>query len=155
MEQIEAVGTLLGALFAGWAAWQARRAARSLEAQSKQNELFQRELSVDAHWMRYQEYYEKCIELFSAHPGMPLASYQALDGIQQRKLNLAAIALLQAVDQAYRAEDRRAEVLASYLNYHAGPLCTDDAIHNGGILSSRTIGLGTEFACGRAFSPYS
>jgi hypothetical protein len=89
--------------------------------------------------MRYQEFYERCIEVFARHPGMPREDYEALNGVEQRRLHLAAIALIQALDQAYRAEDPRAENFKFYLRYYEGPLTTEGAIHNGAVLDPRTL----------------
>ncbi len=57
--------------------------------------------------MTYQNFYAACINLFDRHPGMPLVAYLALDGDDQRKINIAANAWMQTLDLAYRANDPR------------------------------------------------
>lgn len=96
--------------------------------------------------MRYQECYGRCIDLFERHPGMPLADYEQLGGADKRRIHIAAMALLQALDLAYRAGDPgRAASIRRFLIDYAGPLLTDGAIRPGALKSTETISAWNEF----------
>ncbi len=134
------IGTLVAAAFSGWAAHSAWRAARGAEALGSSAERFQREQSSDSQWMRYQEFYRDCIPLFDLHPGMPREAYLELSGQEKRRLHLAAVALLQTLDLAYRAHDEfRAGNIREYLDNHEGPLSTPNAINSGALMHHRTF----------------
>jgi hypothetical protein len=134
------IGTVLAAAFTGWAAHSAWRAAKGAEAQGQSVEQLQREQAIDAQWMRYQDYYRDCIPLFDKYPGMPRDDYLALTGQDQRRLHLAAVALLQTLDLAYRAKDEfRAGSIRRYLENHEGPLATPNAINSGVLMHRRTF----------------
>jgi hypothetical protein len=135
-----ALATIAAAIFAAWAAAEARKAAGLSAKQSLRSEEYQREAAIDAQWMRFQEFYKECIPLFEKHPGMPLAAYESLNGADQRRLHLTAIALLQALDLAYRAGDNfRADNIQAYLRWYEGPLATEGAIDAGAIMHVRTF----------------
>jgi hypothetical protein len=130
---LASLSTLAAAIFAGWAAFEAKRAAET-------SERFQREQSIDHQWMIYQEYYGRCIDLYKNHPGMPPEAYLELPGDDKRRLHLAAVALLQTLDLAYRANDvERAGTIKEMLCDHRGPLITDGAIRIGAIADQRTL----------------
>jgi hypothetical protein len=127
-------GTVVAAGFSGWAAYAAWKAAVHAKRQSEATELFQREQAVDAQWMRYQDFYKDCIDLYDKNPGMPLTAYELLQGDAKRRLHLAAVALLQTIDLAYRADDVfRAANLKAHLRFHEGPLATPGAIEPGAL----------------------
>jgi hypothetical protein len=139
-EIASSIATVLAALFAGWAAFEARGAAKNANEQSKRSEDFQREQSIDAQWMRYQDFYKDTIGLYAGSPGMALENYEKLDGVEKRKLHLTAIALLQTLDLAYRAGDEmRARNLKRYLQWNEGPLATVGAIDAGALKHARTF----------------
>jgi hypothetical protein len=142
---ITAVATAVAAGFAGWAAFHARRAAVDAQQQAKRSEEFQRELAVDGQWMRYQDAYKDCIDLYEKNPGMPLAAYEALSGAEKRRLHIAAVALLQTLDLAYRAGDEfRSANIKMHLSFHEGPLATPRAIEPGALKHDRTISAWNE-----------
>ena len=90
--------------------------------------------------MKYQDFYRDCIPLYNKYPGMPVAAYQKLDGSDQRRLHLAAVALLQTLDLAHRAGDSgRAANIEKFLADHEGPLITDGAIRFGALASINTL----------------
>lgn len=135
-----ALATAVAALFAGRAASHARAAAEDAREQAQRSEDFQREQSIDAQWMRYQDFYKDTIGLYAGSPGMALRKYEKLDGVEKRKLHLAAIALLQTLDLAYRAGDEfRANNLRTYLKWNEGPLATVGAIDAGALKHHRTF----------------
>jgi hypothetical protein len=137
---LEALGTVAAALFAGWAAFQAKQAAKGSNEQAQRSEEIQREQAIDAQWMRYQDFYKETIGLYADSPGMALQRYEALGGVEKRKLHLAAIALLQTLDLAYRAgDDFRAANIRSYLAWNEGPLATVGAIDAGALKHPRTF----------------
>jgi hypothetical protein len=139
-EMAASIAQVAAALFAGIAAIAAWRAARNSNAQSKRAESVQREHAIDAQWMRYQDFYKDTIGLYAGSPGMALERYERLDGVEKRKLHLAAIALLQTLDLAYRAEDSfRAKNIRQYLQWNEGPLATVGAIDAGALKDKRTF----------------
>lgn len=71
---------------------------------------------------------------------MPLAAYERLPGGAKRRLHLAAVALLQTLDLAYRAgDDFRAANLKTHLLFHEGTLATPGAIEAGALKHCRTF----------------
>lgn len=153
-EIASSIGTVLAALFAGWAAFEARGAAKNANDQSRRSEDFQREQSIDAQWMRYQDFYKDTIGLYAENPGMALAKYEELDGVEKRKLHLTAIALLQTLDLAYRAGDEmRAQNLKRYLQWNEGPLATVGAIDAGALKHPRTFDDWNEIRTKHSKSP--
>lgn len=134
------IAQVAAAIFAGIAAIAAWRAASNSNKLAKRAENVEREHAIDAQWMRYQDFYKDTIGLYAGSPGMALDRYEELNGTEKRKLHLAAIALLQTLDLAYRADDNfRAANIRKYLEWNEGPLATVGAIDAGALKDKRTF----------------
>lgn len=129
------IGIAFGTGLAAFFAW---RNTKLVADQVTKTEQLQREASVDQAWMNYQVYYERCIDIFVKAAGMPFEVYIQLQPSEQRRMNLAALALVHAVDKANRACDVRRAGIKAHLRYYEGPLALN-AIHFGSVADRRTL----------------